>query len=78
MEKTAELTFEQAFQQLEGVVQELESGTLPLEESLLLFERGMHLARLCEGKLDSAEQKVSQLIGTTQEGPTLMPLGIEG
>ena len=78
MEKPADLTFEQAFQQLEGVVQELESGTLPLEESLLLFERGMHLARLCEGKLDNAEQKVSQLIGTTQEGPTLMPLGIEG
>ena len=77
MEKTAELTFEQAFQQLDGVVQELESGTLPLEESLLLFERGMHLARLCEGKLDNAEQRVSQLIDVTHEDPTLVPFGIE-
>jgi len=77
MEETAELTFEQAFQQLEDVVQELESGTLPLEKSLLLFERGMHLASLCEGKLDKAEQKVYQLIGATHEAPTLVPFGIE-
>jgi len=77
MEETAELTFEQAFQQLEGVVQELESGALSLERALLLFERGMHLARLCEGKLDKAEQKVNQLIGATHEDPTLVPFGIE-
>ncbi|MHA1215786.1 MAG: exodeoxyribonuclease VII small subunit [Candidatus Thorarchaeota archaeon] len=77
MEETSELTFEQAFQQLDGIVQQLESTALPLEQSLLLFERGMRLARLCEAKLDQAEQKVTQLVGTTQEGPTLMPLGIE-
>ena len=77
MEKTAELTFEQAFQQLEGVVQELESGTLPLEKSLRLFERGMHLARLCEEKLDSAEQKVSQLIDSGHESTGVAPFKLE-
>lgn len=77
MEKTAELTFEQAFQQLEGVVQELESGTLPLEESLRLFERGMHLARLCEGKLDNAEQKVSQLVDSDHESTGVAPFKLE-
>ena len=77
MEEMAELTFEQAFQQLESVLQQLESGALPLEESLLLFERGTHLAKLCERKLDEAEQKVSQLVGTTDEAPTLAPFGVE-
>jgi len=77
MEETAELTFDQAFQQLEDVVQSLEEGALPLEESLLLFERGMNLARLCEGRLDDAEQKVSQLVGSGQEGASATPFVAE-
>ncbi len=77
MEETAKLTFEQAFQQLEDVVQSLEEGALPLEESLLLFGRGMNLARLCEGRLDSAEQKVSQLVDSGHEGATLVPFKVE-
>jgi exodeoxyribonuclease VII small subunit len=71
MGETADLTFEQAFQQLEEVVQKLEAGDLSLEESLALFERGMLLARLCESKLDGAEQKVSQIVGMDSEGPVL-------
>jgi exodeoxyribonuclease VII small subunit len=73
MGETADLTFEQAFQQLGEVVQKLEAGDLSLEESLALFERGMLLARLCEGKLDKAEQKVSQIAGMDSEGPVLAP-----
>ncbi|MBM4432162.1 MAG: exodeoxyribonuclease VII small subunit [Chloroflexi bacterium] len=71
MEGETELTFEQAFQQLEEVVRQLESGDLTLEQSLSLFERGMHLARLCESKLDQAEQKVSQLVGVEGGRPVL-------
>ena len=73
MEK--DLTFEQAFQQLGEVVEQLEGGELPLEQSLALFERGMALARLCEGKLDDAEQRVQQLVGSDVEGPLLTPFG---
>lgn len=73
MENTKDLTFEQAFEQLGEVVQQLESGELPLEQSLALFERGMALARLCEGKLDDAEQKVQKLVGSEAEGPVLAP-----
>lgn len=77
MEEMADLTFEQAFQQLEEVVEQLESGDLPLEQSLALFERGMVLAKLCESKLDEAEQKVSQLVGAGSEGPMLAPFSAE-
>jgi exodeoxyribonuclease VII small subunit len=69
----AELTFEQAFRQLEEVVRQLESGELSLEQSLALFEKGMRLAKLCEGKLDQAQQKVSQLAGIGSEAPLLEP-----
>lgn len=73
----AELTFEQAFGQLEEVVQQLESGELSLEQSLALFEKGIRLARLCESKLDGAEQKVSQLVGISGEDPVLEPFRAE-
>jgi len=77
MEEIADLTFEQAFQQLEEVVRQLESGELPLEQSLALFEQGMVLAKFCENKLDEAEQKVHQLVGADSEGPTLAPFHAE-
>jgi len=73
MEK--DLTFEQAFQQLGEVVQQLERGELPLERSLTLFEQGMALAKLCESKLDEAEQRVQQLVSSDVEGPLLTPFG---
>ena len=69
----AELTFEQAFAQLEEAVRQLESGELSLEHSLALFEQGMRLAKICEAKLDQAEQKVSQLVGADSQGPVLEP-----
>lgn len=58
-----QLTFEQAFAELEALVQQLEAGQLALEESLALFERGQALAARCGVLLDSAELKVKQLVG---------------
>lgn len=55
--------FEDAMKELETIVQNLERGELPLEESLQLFERGMALARQCRGALDSAELKLRNLLG---------------
>jgi exodeoxyribonuclease VII small subunit len=56
-----ELTFEEAFADLEAVVAALESADHPLEESLALFERGQALARRCAELLEKAELKVQQL-----------------
>jgi len=56
-----ELTFEQAFAELEESVRALERGDLPLEESLALFERGQQLAAYCGKMLDSAELKIEQI-----------------
>lgn len=77
MEDMADLTFEQAFKQLEHVVQQLESEELPLEQSVALFERGMALAQFCEKKLDEAEQKVQQLVQVGNGGPTMIPFHAE-
>ncbi len=54
-------TFEEALSQLEVIVNALESGNAPLDESLVLFEEGVRLVRFCNEKLDAAEQKVKIL-----------------
>ena len=77
MQDLEKLTFEQAFQQLEEAIQALEAGDLPLEESLKAYERGMLLARYCENKLDTAEQKASQVTGIGDDQPTLTPFSPE-
>jgi exodeoxyribonuclease VII small subunit len=56
-----ELSFEEAFDELEAVVQQLEGGNLPLEEAITLYERGMGLACRCGQALDAAELRVQQL-----------------
>jgi exodeoxyribonuclease VII small subunit len=61
MDKIENLTFEQAFVELEEAVRKLEAGGLTLEESLDLFERGQALAAHCNVQLDQAELKVRQL-----------------
>ena len=55
-------TFEAALQRLETIVQRLEKGELPLEESLVLYEEGVRLARLCHGKLEEAEGRIELLL----------------
>ncbi|MBL8045225.1 MAG: exodeoxyribonuclease VII small subunit [Anaerolineales bacterium] len=62
-----ELTFEAAFAELESLVEQLEAGQLPLEESLALFERGQALAARCGQLLENAELKVKQLVGSELE-----------
>jgi exodeoxyribonuclease VII small subunit len=56
-----DLTFEQAFAELEESVRTLERGDLPLEESLVLYERGQELSAYCAKLLDEAELKVQQV-----------------
>jgi exodeoxyribonuclease VII small subunit len=61
MSEIENLTFEQAFAELEETVQRLEAGGLTLEESLAFFERGQALAARCNVQLDKAELQVRQL-----------------
>ena len=56
-----EMTFEEAIARLETIVRQLESGSAPLDESLALFEEGVGLVKLCNARLDNAEQKVKIL-----------------
>jgi exodeoxyribonuclease VII small subunit len=58
----SEKKFEEAMERLEQIVENLESGNLPLEESLKIFEEGMTLVNFCSKKLEEAEQKVTILI----------------
>ena len=54
--------FETAMRDLEELVERLEHGDLPLEESLAAFERGVTLTRACQSALKEAEQKVEILL----------------
>ena len=62
VETVNELTFEQAFRELEEIIRQLEAGQLALDVALALFERGQALAARCGALLDSAELKVRQLV----------------
>ncbi|MDY6854248.1 MAG: exodeoxyribonuclease VII small subunit [Thermodesulfobacteriota bacterium] len=57
-----EKKYEDALKELESIVQQLERGDIPLEESLKLFEKGVKLSRFCAKKLDEAEKKVEVLM----------------
>ncbi len=68
-----DLTYEQAFSELEKIVSALESEENSLDESMALFERGQELSRYCAGLLDKAELKVQQLCGDSDgSGPALI------
>ena len=64
-------TFEAALKQLEEIVQKLEKGELPLEESLTLYEDGIRLSRLCHAKLEEAEGKIRMLVKDAKGAPAL-------
>ena len=60
-----DLTYEQAFAELETIVDALEGEQRPLEEAMSLFERGQALVKRCSELLDGAELKVRKLSGDT-------------
>ncbi len=55
-------SFEESLKKLETIVDQLEKGELPLEDSLKLFEEGVGLSAVCKEELDAAEGKVQILI----------------
>ena len=56
-----ELTYEQAFEELQTTIATLEAGDKPLEETLALYERGQALYKRCTALLDEAEVKIQQI-----------------
>ena len=71
-------TFEQAMNRLEEISQNLESGDIPLEESIKLYEEGIKLVEFCQGKLTDAEKKVQKLARTDEGKFEVLPLDEPG
>ncbi len=71
----ADLTYEQAFSQLETIVSRLESGDTTLDESVALFQTGMDLAKTCAGKLAAIEHQISQLLVSDDNTMIEKPFG---
>ena len=67
------MSFEDAITELERIVQQLEDGDVPLEESIVIYERGDALRRHCDGKLKEAELKVEKIV----LGPDNEPQDVE-
>jgi exodeoxyribonuclease VII small subunit len=65
-----DLSYEQARDELLSVVQRLEAGGVPLEESIALWERGEELARICQRWLDGARARLDAAIAAEQQDPT--------
>ena len=65
--------FEKAFQDLEKIVQRLESEELPLDESLHLFEEGIRLSRFCNQKLEEVEKKIELILADAKGQPVTEP-----
>ena len=64
MSSTKKFNLEKSLAELENLVEELESGDLPLEKALKKFEEGIKLTRGCQAALKEAEQKVEILLGS--------------
>ena len=60
-DELAEVSFENALEELESLVEKMETGELSLEDSLAAFERGVKLTRHCQSSLKAAELKVKVL-----------------
>ena len=60
--KISEMSFEDALNELEGIVGQLERGDAPLEKSITIYERGAKLKAHCEGKLKDAQMKVDKIV----------------
>jgi exodeoxyribonuclease VII small subunit len=61
-DKEKHLTFEEAMERLEEIVEKLEQGDVPLEESIELYQQGMRYSKLCHTKLQNVEKKMDLIM----------------
>ena len=72
--KPADVSFEEAVEKLEAIVEEMESDELPLDKLLVRYEEGAKLVKACEEKLQSAETRITQLEETLEGELTAQPV----
>ena len=58
----SQMSFEEALRALEDVVRRLETGEVPLEESIDLYERGEQLRKHCQARLDAAQARIEKIV----------------
>ena len=69
--REAELNFEGAMDRLEKIVEQMESGKLPLEELIVRYDEGMNLLKVCQERLAKAEQKI-EIIARNSAGKAIV------
>jgi exodeoxyribonuclease VII small subunit len=69
--REAELNFEGAMDRLEKIVEQMESGKLPLEDLIVRYEEGMNLVKVCQERLAKAEQKI-EIIARNSAGKAVV------
>ena len=69
----ADIKFEEALKKLEKIVEDLENGNIPLDESLEKYEEGIRLSRICSKKLEAAKKKVEILLKSDDGSAELKP-----
>lgn len=72
-DQIAAMTFEDALRALEDIVRRLESGDVPLDQSITLYERGEALRRHCQARLDAAQARIEKIVA----GPDGKAIGTE-
>jgi len=70
------LSFEQAIDKLEGIVEQIESGEVGLEQALEQYEQGQALIKRCRGILDKAERRIAELTEDAQGRPAIAPADV--
>lgn len=69
---TTKTNFEKDMKELEDIVNKMAQGSLPLEESMKLFEKGLKISKKCSEQLSQVQQKVQKMVNSnTQEDPQL-------
>jgi len=67
MSEKNELSFEKALEELEKIVEQLEKDDVPLEKAITSYQKGMELSKICDEKLQHAEEKMTQIINKENE-----------
>jgi len=74
----AKKTFEMAIKQLEQIVQDLETGDMPLEKAIKKFEEGIKVSKYCSEKLDESEKRITLLMRDSDgKNASEIPFAIE-
>ena len=75
----ASLSFEDALRALEDIVRKLESGDVPLDQSITLYERGEALRRHCQARLDAAQARIEKIVQGPDGAPShAVPFDADG